>query len=286
MIIKKIKSNKGYVFTYEALIVAFIFVSIFYIGYMTYSYNLGTAIEEKRDIEQFHKSLLLKDLFLKKYEFPGNYSEDYIQNFTSELNLQEKTFDPINNFSNDSGKFYFIIHPNEYDKLLDNANIPLNNITLTFNNGETFKIYSNVSGNCSQPGTLNGYTIITFKENVYIPKITGITKNTKEIELYGCNGDHIYFKVNENVTNFSARLLNTTNNENVTISINGVLYEITLNNSEKSINCTQNIKINDINNIRILNSPSVVEFYITTQNNANFYYLTLSPRNVTIMVKP
>ncbi|XRP97430.1 hypothetical protein ACO3UB_02645 [Methanocaldococcus sp. 16A] len=283
--IKKIKSNKGYIFTYEAIIVAFIFVSIFYVVYSTYSYNLGTAIEEKRDTEQFHKALLLKDLFLKKYEFPGNYSEDYIQNFTSELNLQEKTFDPINDFSNDSEKFYFIIHPNDYDDMLDNADISLNNITLTFNNGETFKIYSNVINNYEQPD-LSGNTIITFKENVYIPKITGISKNTNEIELYGCNGDHIYFKVNENITHISARLINTTNNENVTISINGVIYQVTLSNSEKSINCTQNIKINDINTIRILNSPSPVEFNISTQNDANFYYLTLSPRNVTIMVKP
>ncbi|XRO77797.1 hypothetical protein ACO3VM_04565 [Methanocaldococcus sp. 10A] len=286
MIIKKIKSNKGYIFTYEAIIVAFIFVSIFYVVYSTYSYNLGTAIEEKRDTEQFHKALLLKDLFLKKYEFPGNYNEDYIQNFTSELNIQEKTFDPINNFSNESGKFYFIIHPNEYDEMLDNADISLNNIILIFNNGETFRIYSNVNDSYELPYNLSDNTIITFKENVYIPKITGISKNTNEIELYGCNGDHIYFKVNDNVTDFSARLINTTNNEDVTISINGVIYQVTLSNSEKSINCTQNIKINDINTIRILNSPSPVEFKITTQNNANFYYLTLSPRNVTIMVKP
>ncbi|CAB3289483.1 conserved protein of unknown function [Methanocaldococcus lauensis] len=214
--IKKIKSNKGYIFTFEAVIVAFIFLSIFYLGYSIYSHNLLTGIEEKRDTEQFHKALLLKDLFLKKYEFPGNYKEDYIQNFTDILNLNEKTFDPINNFTNDSGKFCFVIYPNEFDDMLDNSNISLNKITFTFN-GYNFTVYSNVFSNISLislPNISNANTIIYFKENAYIPKITGITKNKSEVNLYGCNGDHIYFRICDgNVISASARVI--TDNRNI-----------------------------------------------------------------------
>jgi len=41
-----------------------------------------------------------------------------------------------------------------------------------------------------------------------------------------------------------------------------------------------------INEIRILSSPLPVEFLIKTNENTDFYYLTLSPNNVTIVVKP
>ena len=217
---KKIKSNKGYIFTYEAVMVAFIFLSIFYIGYMVYSHNMLTAIEEKKDTERFHKALLLKDYFLKKYEFPGEYNEDYIQNFTNELNLNEKTFDPINNFSEVNGSFYYIIHPNIYDEMLDNIseennNFSLKKITLKYNDNEkviNYSIYSNVSLSYNTL-SISYNDIIYFKENAYIPKITGITKNTSVVKLYGCNGDHIYFKVDKEIISASAKII--VNNKNM-----------------------------------------------------------------------
>ncbi|AIJ06358.1 hypothetical protein JH146_1516 [Methanocaldococcus bathoardescens] len=222
---KKIKSNKGYIFTYEAVIVAFIFLSIFYVSYMVYSHNMLTAIEEKKDTEKFHKAVLLKDLYLKKYEFPGEYTEDYIQNFTAKLNLKEKTFDPCNNFTEDFSKFYFIIHSNKYDEMLDDAakdnNFSLNKITFTFN-GDNFTVYSNVTTNYTLPKILSGDTIVYFKENAYIPKITGTTKNTNEIKLYGYNGDHIYFKLDANVVRASARII--INNENMFSEWSGWKY--------------------------------------------------------------
>ncbi|GEM_PF-3510985 len=213
--LKKIKSNKGYVFTYEAIIVAFIFVSIFYVGYVVYSHNVLTGLEEKKDIEKFHKALLLKDLYLKKYEFPGGfYTDDYIKNFTNELNLQEKTFDPFNDFSEDNGKLYFIIYPNIYDTMLDNVSDDTNNFSLkkirvNFTNDGViinYSIYSNVTTKIALP-SISGNNIIYFKENVYIPKITGITKNKAEIKLYGCEGDHIYFKVDKEISSASARVI-------------------------------------------------------------------------------
>ena len=122
--IKKLTSKRGYVFTYEAIIIAFIFLSIFYIGYAVYSYNLLTGVEEKKNAEQYHKAILLKDFFIKSSSFPGKYYVDlYYRDFLNDLNIQEKTFDPLNNFSKFNGSVQFIINPNIYDdELSDYSN--------------------------------------------------------------------------------------------------------------------------------------------------------------------
>ncbi|ADC69649.1 Protein of unknown function DUF2341 [Methanocaldococcus sp. FS406-22] len=210
---KKIISKRGYIFTYEAIIIAFIFLSIFYIGYMVYSHNMLTALEEKKDTEKFHKALLLKDFYLKKYEFPGNYNSSYIENFTKELNIEEKTFDPINNFSEVNGSFYYIIYPNIYDEMLDNIsgeynNFSLKKITLEYNDSGKiidYYIYSNVYKNYNIPSSFTN-DVVCFKENLYIPKITGVSHGTS-LYLYGCNGDHIYFKVDKPVVSASAKII-------------------------------------------------------------------------------
>ena len=213
--LRKVISKRGYVFTYEAILIAFVFLSIFYIGYMVYSHNLLTGLEEKKDTEKFHKALLLKDLYLKKYEFPGRfYTNDYMENFTNKLNLQEKTFDPLNDFSECNRSFYFIIFPNIYDEMLENVsddtnNFSLNKLSIQFDDDGkkiNFTIYSNVTTKIVLP-SINGTNIIYFKENVYIPKITGITKNKNKMKLYGCSGDHIYFKLDARVINASARII-------------------------------------------------------------------------------
>ncbi|ACV25031.1 hypothetical protein [Methanocaldococcus fervens] len=291
--LKKLKSNKGYVFTYEAVIIAFIFMGIFYLGYTTYNYNILASLEEKKDTEKFHKILLLKDLFLKKYDFPGSYNEDYIENFTNKIKLNEKIFDPCNNFTEELNGFYFITLPNEYDETLDevasgNNNFNLNRIEFNFSNEEYFSVYSNVVTDFTLPNSSGGYsTLVYFNENLYIPKITGVTKNTTEVKVYGCNGDHIYFEVDKKIINASARIIS--NNEelsfNVTFTVNGQIYKKELNSTSKDIGITPNLK-KGINEIRILslNTTYPVEFTIETNDSANFYYLTLSPRNVTILV--
>lgn len=215
----KIKSNKGYIFTYEAIIVAFIFVSIFYIGYMTYSHNFLTSLENKKDTEKFHKALYLKDYYLKKYSFPGNYSTDYSVNFISRFEFNADTFDPSHNFSNDNNHFGCIVHSSIYDKWLKstpiNATIPPS-IVINFSNGENFTIYSNVNNskiNNSINSTFKG-DVVVFNENVYIPKITYHNNSEGNPKIYGCNGDIIYFLINgANIHEASVKLI--INNSNI-----------------------------------------------------------------------
>jgi len=216
--IKKLTSKRGYVFTYEAIIIAFIFLSIFYIGYAVYSYNLLTGVEEKKNAEQYHKAILLKDFFIKSSSFPGKYYVDlYYRDFLNDLNIQEKTFDPLNNFSKFNGSVQFIINPNIYDDELsdysnDLKNTGLQELNFTFGT-KTFTIYSNVYNNPPTTSSLSisGDNILYFTENAYIPKITGMGFGNN-FNLYGCEGDHIYFKVNSEITSASARVMTSQNN--------------------------------------------------------------------------
>ncbi len=288
---KKIKSNKGYIFTYEAVIVAFIFLSIFYVSYMVYSHNMLTAIEEKRDTEKFHKALLLKDVYLKKYEFPGKfYNEDYIQNFTKYLKLKEKTFDLLNNFSEYNGSFYFVIYPNTYDEMLSNIisnENDLNPIPVPFNDrGKiiNFTIYSNVNvtPNYILP-SISGSDIIYFKENLYIPKITYKRANIYNPKIYGCEGDVIFFSIS-NVTNTSNITISIDTYDNYSIfTINGRIYELNETNSTEIL---PSIDFHTINEIRILHAEYPIIFKFIYSSPLNISYVVFSPRNITIMVKP
>ncbi len=199
MVIKNsIKSNKGYVFTYEAIIVAFIFVSIFYVGYLAYSHNFLTTLGEEKDIGKFDKAIYLKDYYLKKYSFPGNYSTTYMANFISRFNFKGKTFDIFHNFSRDKGNFEFIIHPTIYDKFIANSPVKyyIKPTVLNFSDGKNFTIYSNVYNTSSVDTnfSLEGNYIV-FNENAYIPKITYHNTSDDSPELYGCSGDVIYFLI-------------------------------------------------------------------------------------------
>jgi hypothetical protein len=76
--LSKLKSKRGYIFTLEALLVAMLFVSAFYLTYMMYSNNYLTSFEEKRDIEGFQRANLKTDVMFKKAELSGEgFSEDY-----------------------------------------------------------------------------------------------------------------------------------------------------------------------------------------------------------------
>ena len=75
---RKLASKKGYIFTYEALIVAFLFMGMLYVGHMAYTHNFLTFIEEKLDIQGAQKAHLKTDVMFRKAELAGSgFSEDY-----------------------------------------------------------------------------------------------------------------------------------------------------------------------------------------------------------------
>ncbi|UXM84436.1 DUF2341 domain-containing protein [Methanococcus aeolicus] len=220
--ITKIKSKKGYIITYEAIIVAFIFLAVFYVGSMAYTHNFLTILESKKDIDTAHKSLLLKDYYLKKYSFPGDFYErdNFTNNVVNKLkNNNIKTFDIYSNFSEDREKMYFRIYSNQYDEKLANATIEL----ITTNNyafNATFDtsnitIYTNVANRTKTNNSLNnfdsnlGSDFTVFNDVVYIPLITLDNNSPNPIgyKAYGSNGDIIYFYMDGVDKNFSAHVL-------------------------------------------------------------------------------
>lgn len=201
--ITKIKSKKGYIFTYEAIMVAFIFLAVFYVGSMAYTHNFLTFLESKKDIDTAHKSPLLKDYYLKKYSFPGDFYErdNFINNIVNKLkNNNIKTFDIYSNFSEDREKMYFRIYSNQYDEKLANATIEL----ITTNNyafNATFDtsnitIYTNVANRTKTNNSLKnlnvnlGNDFTVFNDVVYIPLITLDNNSPNPIgyKAYGSNG--------------------------------------------------------------------------------------------------
>jgi len=97
----KLRSNRGYIFTYEAVAVVIIFVAVFYMGYFTFTHVSLTNQEQKRDLENFEKSNLVSDMLFKMHEFPSNsYVPDYLRflNSVSDrysgLETIPGTFDP------------------------------------------------------------------------------------------------------------------------------------------------------------------------------------------------
>lgn len=258
----------------EAVIAASMVIMIFFIVYHFSNYNLLSSLETKKDIEKFHKAELIKDYFIKKYSFPGEYEEDYLT-FARTLPISERTFDPINNFTDKN--IMFIIHPNSYDSMFNiNPNLNLSNITVPNN----FTIYSNVYVLYNPPKNIISGDKIYFNEMLYIPKITEKIVNNNSLKLYGCEGDRIYFNLDKKAVSTYAKALN---NETAIFKVNGELYSKNLTTEFRKIDITPSLK-NGVNKIEILKSPYPIEFEINTNESTTFYFVTLSPRNVTIIV--
>ncbi len=228
LIMFKLKSKKGYVFTYEALAVAFVFLIILTIMFMSQSHNTITFLNEKKDIDYQHKSLLLTDYYLKKYEFGSdspyyNNSLNFTDNILNKIKGNVESFDPYCNFSEDYGNMYFIIFPSKNDGLLKEYLNDLSNywINLSFNSPpvhSNITMYSNV---VNRSGVVNEISALTnagnnkiskmvIKRVVYIPTIeldsAAIEDPNLKYKSYGASGDIIYVYLGPDV--YNSRMVN------------------------------------------------------------------------------
>jgi len=131
--LSKLKSNKGYIFTMEAVIVVTIALLLFYFAYFAITHNVLTFHETKRNIETFEKSNLRADKIFKDHEFPSNsYVPDYMrfvdrvrESYYTSRDTIPGTFDPYSvrgteyegNISYEGTWEYIITiyNPNNYD---------------------------------------------------------------------------------------------------------------------------------------------------------------------------
>ncbi len=228
---KKLKSKKGYIFTYEALAVAFIFIIVIYVANMAYIHNSQTFLDIKKDVDVAHKSILLKDYYIKKYSFPGSLynSSTFVEKLGNNIkNKNIKTFDLCNNFSSDSGNLYFLVYSNNYDKTLYDEIPPSirdgsGNITFQlYNKNSAITLYSNMADISNAYDFINllaGDIVGSYKiydETLYIPTITlgGDGDNIIEYKSYGSNGDITYFYIDKNNVNINLNIRALGNNEN------------------------------------------------------------------------
>ncbi|WP_292460294.1 DUF2341 domain-containing protein [Methanothermococcus sp.] len=201
----RLKSKRGYIFTYEAVIVAAVFVIVFYLGYFAISHNILTVHEEKRNIESFEKANLITDVLYKQHELPSNsYIPDYKrfldkikERYYISYNKIPGTFDPsaqvgLNYVYNDSWMYIInISNPNDYNLTDYQVLVTLTPTNFNFDfspNGKNISFWENDSGTITEIP----YWIETWKYNqkarIWI-KVNKIPKNSSIL---------VYLKRNQN----------------------------------------------------------------------------------------
>ena len=258
--LSKLKSNRGYIFTLEALLVAMLFISAFYLAYMAYSNNYLTSFEEKRDIEGFQRANLKTDVMFKKAELPGEgFSEDY-KEFLEEVCRRYWGTD----------KMVGTLNPNENVSSIGGfvANEKIGNLNTEFPNATNLFIKS---------------------RNVLVAVEINETENNVFRETLEDN-DVLYFKAENSYDELQHIFLKSNLKSNTpittTLTINGVPLVINLTNSEKDIiDLIKNyslIETNDVNEIKLLKTEpkTSIDIQFIYTSNTKIYIAKLRPMNI------
>ena len=272
LILSKLKSKKGYIFTFEAIVAVMIILMIFYVGYFAITHNILTIHEEKRDIEAFEKSNLIANKLFKDHEFPSNsYIPDYLKfinrvrerYYTSSGNTIPGTFDPLS------------------IRGIGNEGIIRYNLTIHSNVNNT-NIIGSMSYNFSNKYVKTKNLLIPVKTWNY-PSTYGINENISkgEILYFGTKGSSKL-----NYINISAP-----QSVDVVLSVNGVPFRMQVNSNPKisefgKVINTHSSEIYQPNEIKILNISSdvPVTLNIAYSNISTIYVLKLRPANISCIV--
>ena len=262
--LSKLRSNKGYIFTHEAVIAAMVVLLIFYMGYFSITHNILTFHEEKRDIEAFEKSNLVVNKVFKDHEFPSNsYTPDYLKfvdrikerYYTSEDTIPG-TFDP---FSRSDVDEYCIRY-----NLTVSSNVNTTGIT-------SFNLYNFSSSYLK-------------KKNLLIPVKTW-RYNSKRVSENISLGEILYLGTKEpsqlEYINISAQ-----KPVNVILSVNGVPFNISINSTPKISGFGKIWEIYEPNEIKVLNiSQNIpITLDVAYSKNTTVYVLKLKPADVHCIV--
>ena len=251
--LSKLKSNRGYIFTLEALLVAMLFISAFYLAYMAYSNNYLTSFEEKRDIEGFQRANLKTDVMFKKAELSGEgFSEDY-KEFLEEVCRRYWGTD----------KMVGTLNPNENVSSIGGfvANKTIGNLNTVFPNA----------------------TNLFIKSRNLLVAVSTYKANNEFNELMVDN-DVLYFKAeNRDIQHI---FLKPNTSTTVTLTINGVPVVINLSRGKNKINdIVENYSLmerNDVNEIKLLKTEPTasIQIKVIYGNNTKIYIAKLRPMNI------
>jgi len=276
----KLRSKKGYIFTYEAVAVVILFVAVFYMVYFTFTHVNLTNKEQKRDLERFEKANLISDMIFKDYLFPSEYYADDYHEFLEDVAIKHYGFKKI---------------PASYDPLI------------VYTKNEVLSYYIEVEGyNSSGVGLQNVIDIDTIsnpkpnyslrniyskEKNLYVPthlnyfEADNISQNVSE-------GEILYFAINGS-SKIESINVSSNSDTNATFLVNDVPYKLSLTSTEKvsefeKVMNTYNETSFRSNEIKLLdieeNSLENVTINIYCNDTSKFYILKIKPYNVTLSV--
>lgn len=262
--LSKLRSNKGYIFTFEAVKVVMVVLLIFYIGYFAITYNILTFQEEKRDIEAFEKSNLMMDKIFKDHEFPSDsYTQDYLRFVDRVRERYYTSRDTI---------------PGTFD--------PFSRSDIQYSIGYNLTVHSNVNTTIvtNYYGSYYTNNVYIKKKNLLIPVKTW-RYNSSTVSENISMGEILYLDTEEPV---QLKYINICAQKpvDVILSVNRVLFNIGINSTPRISGFGKIWETHGPNEIKILNiSQDIpVTLDILYSKNSTVYVLKLKPTEVSCTV--
>ncbi|MBP2200760.1 hypothetical protein J3E07_000158 [Methanococcus voltae] len=268
---RKLRSKKGYIFSYEALIVIMLFLIIFFIITSNLFNSFLNVQNEVQDTQEVQKVNLLAAKIYNDYEFPSdNYEVDY-HNFLTSLTrhyyYDEKIKGSYDPNCDDTYNY-------EYEYQFTNILVSDVN-SLVINNSKHQGVFSRKVYN------FNGKKLVP----ISLSKLTGykyyFTMNQGQIFYYKNNDEGA-------LGNVTIRADVPTN---AIFEINGVLTNRTLSTTDSRSEFEKFLDYNNGNYLEIkllsvYNNPETNNIYFTVTNDYNLvnYGLKMESKNVTLSI--
>ncbi|HIQ39273.1 MAG TPA: hypothetical protein EYH53_04625 [Methanothermococcus okinawensis] len=263
--LSKFKSNKGYIFTFEAIVAVMVVLLIFYVGYFAITHNILTFHEKKRDIEAFEKSNLIANKIFKDHEFPSDsYVPDYLrfvdrvrERYYTSRDTIPGTFDPFS-FS-DVYKY-----------------------SVSYN----LTIYSNVNITSVASYRIYNLNNIYIKEkNLLVPVKTWKYNNSNMIFENVSIGEILYLDT-EKPSQLMYINISAQRPTDVTLSVNGVPFNMSINTTPKISEFGKVWEIYEPNEIKILNIShnAPITLNVVYSAPSTIYVLKLKPTNISCII--
>ena len=265
--LSKLKSKKGYIFTFEAVVAATIALLAFYFAYFTITHNILTFQEEKRDIDAFEKSNLIANMIFRDHEFPSHnnsYTQDYLEFVNRVREKYYTTKDTI------SGTFDpFSVRDREYPgSIIYNATVYSNVNTTSIVN---YRVY-------------NGDNVYIKRKNLLVPIETEYYRSSRISEIL-YEGEILYIDT-QTPSQLKYISISAPTPVYVIFSVNRVPFNINVTNTSTISEFGKVWEIYEPNEIKILNISQDVPINLSIEyaENSTIYVLKLRPVNISCVV--
>ncbi|MCS3900673.1 hypothetical protein [Methanococcus voltae] len=271
ILVRKLGSKKGYIFSYEALIVIMLFLIIFFIITSNLSSSMLTAQNEIHSTQEIQKVNLLATKIYKDYEFPSdNYESDYYDFLT---NLTRHYYS--------SNKIKGSYDPNCVD-------IYNYEYEYQFNNIEVSDINSLIVNTSTHEGTFER-KVYNFNRKKLVP--VSLSKQIGYKYYFTLSQGQIFYYKNNDEYVLGNITLSSDVPTNAIFEVNGVITNRTLSSTESLSEFEKFLDYDggnclEIKLLSVSNSPETNKVYFTITNDYNImnYGLKLESHNITLSI--